>query len=515
MTSLADNSLQILTGWTGLDLTRYGPTVLDFVERRSQELGFSSPTDYLRHAIHLAQDEAGLLLDQIRVHCTWMYRDPEQLDLLAEILREKPADGPVIDIWVAGCASGEDAYSVAMLAHQSRRNVRILATDISPTAIAQAEQGFYNSNQVRHLPASLLPCLLPQGEGFRVLPELRAKIQFSQHNLLTPAPMPPSPDGWAIILCRNVIMYFTPEHVQATLTRLTLALTPGGYLFLGAGEFQIKPPALERVQLGGRFVFMRPRSPTSSGEALRSPPAGYTLPPLPLFNSPSGAAPLSPPGPLPAPRPISAPGLSLPSWVRQSSPTLSPLNQPPGPSRSSTSQPATRTPTRTPSQPPAQSPPSSGQNIPSTLTEDGRLAAALLRRGEPEAALQKLSRYRDRPGLSAEILLLIGMAEHMRGHHADALLPLRQALFFSPQLWPAALYLALSFQQLGRNEDAQQSFERVLRLRNTPRRDSGPILSVLDLDALRADLFALADRQVRSISNRLPTGGTIKRSDRS
>lgn len=143
------------------------------------------------------------------------------------------------------------------------------------------------------------------------------------------------------------------------------------------------------------------------------------------------------------------------------------------------------------------------------------MAAALLRRGEPEAALQKLSRYRDRPGLSAEILLLIGMAEHMRGHHADALLPLRQALFFSPQLWPAALYLALSFQQLGRNEDAQQSFERVLRLRNTPRRDSGPILSVLDLDALRADLFALADRQVRSISNRLPTGGTIKRSDRS
>ena len=86
----------------------------------------------------------------------------------------------------------------------------------------------------------------------------------------------------------------------------------------------------------------------------------------------------------------------------------------------------------------------------------------------------------------------------MRGQPERAIGALNRALFISPDLWPAALYLALCYQAMGNASEAQLAYERVIALRGRRRRDSGPIVTMLNLDSLRSELFALAERQVRA-----------------
>lgn len=148
-------------------------------------------------------------------------------------------DSRRIRVWSAGCATGQEAYSLAIeLRRHSARwagwDISILATDVSSAAVGRAREGLYGQLEIqRGLPiGDMITWFEPEGESWRAKPELRRQLSFATHNLLKPAP----PGRFDIVLCRNVLLYFPPDTRRAVLDRIAAAMPSDGLLFLGAGE---------------------------------------------------------------------------------------------------------------------------------------------------------------------------------------------------------------------------------------------------------------------------------------
>lgn len=518
MSSQNPSALRVISSWTGIDLSQRGPEILRWLEERATALGYSSALAYAEDVAGNDTEEAAQLLDHVAVQYSWLYRDPQQLEVIGDLIRERPIGSPPLEIWVPACANGEDAYSIAMLAHLAQRSVRVLATDINPHAVQQAYQGRFPADAARRLPPSMQAFLEPVSDGMRIANTLRSSILFDVHNLLSPPPMPTLSDGWPLILCRNVLMYFVPEAAQATLHRLAQALEPGGYLLLGAGEFQFEPDELERVRIGERWAHVRPRHAAISNRAVTPPLAARSVPPKLGLPPPSRR----PTPPLPSSFPtgsgqikrISSPTIPVLSASTGSSPSKGSHSHqtPGGPSGSGSGllwgfsgrdvaeDTGPRAAARSGSSVPSVSPPLASSPS-STTRPELRRAAQLLAAGDADGALLALAPVlsgTDPSAHSDELLLLVGMSEYMRGRPERAIPSLNRALFVSPDLWPAALYLALCHQAMDNASEAQLAYERVIALRGRRRRDSGPIVTMLNLDSLRSELFALAERQARA-----------------
>lgn len=161
-------------------------------------------------------------------------------DVLPELERAR-ARTKRLRIWSAACSTGQEAYSLAMLfARDEERwrdwTIEILGTDISHSALGRAREGVYSPFEVlRGLPVNhLLTWFDPViGQGWRIRPVLARCTRFAHHNLLDPAPVG---EPFDLILCRNALLYFTPERRRAVLDRLAEAIAPDGALLLGAGE---------------------------------------------------------------------------------------------------------------------------------------------------------------------------------------------------------------------------------------------------------------------------------------
>lgn len=143
-----------------------------------------------------------------------------------------------LSIWCAGCSTGQEAYSLAMMfaddqARWQRWTVDITATDISEGALAKAKSGFYSQFEIqRGLPVtSMLRWFDQVGQDWRVKRELARYLRFRRHNLLMA-----QTGRFDLILCRNVLLYFSPERRREAFDRLAGSLAPDGYLVLGAGE---------------------------------------------------------------------------------------------------------------------------------------------------------------------------------------------------------------------------------------------------------------------------------------
>jgi SAM-dependent methyltransferase len=192
--------------------------------------------------------------------------------------------------WSAGCASGEEAYSLAatLLAVAAGRPIEVLGTDLSPRALARAAAGTYGRWSRRDAGPMLYPILAP-GEGagadvLRVSGELRRTVRLARHNLLDPPPAPAG--GFDVVLCRNVFVYLRPDAARRVARHLSDALAEGGLLIvgnLGATE-HLDDPALEPTgprELGA--YVRRPASPAVDPRPRRKtretgpPPPGPTL----------------------------------------------------------------------------------------------------------------------------------------------------------------------------------------------------------------------------------------------
>ncbi|PZU07476.1 protein-glutamate O-methyltransferase CheR [Sphingomonas sp.] len=187
----------------------------------------------------LAQDVVEALLN----HETSFFRDitifrsfaAEALPAIAALR----GDTKRLRIWSAGCSTGQEAYSLAIeLRRQAHLwqgwDIPIVATDVSPQAIARAREGLYGQMEIqRGLPiGDMIAWFNPEGESWRAKPELRRVVSFAVHNLIDATPI----GRFDVVLCRNVLLYFPPETRRLVLEHIAAAMTPDGLLFLGAGE---------------------------------------------------------------------------------------------------------------------------------------------------------------------------------------------------------------------------------------------------------------------------------------
>ena len=187
------------------------------------------------------------LLDEVTIQETHFFRNPPQVRalrkyVLPELIDHAGKNGRKLRIWSAGCSTGEEPYSVAMLLRELMPStvgwdVKVIATDISSRALAAARQGVYGSRAVQMASADELARFFqPVPGGHEVRPEIRELVEFRHHNLVT-EPVPFAPDEHVdLILCRNVTIYFGRQTTRALMERLHRCLRDGGYLFLGHSE---------------------------------------------------------------------------------------------------------------------------------------------------------------------------------------------------------------------------------------------------------------------------------------
>jgi chemotaxis protein methyltransferase CheR len=173
---------------------------------------------------------------------TSFFRDMAMFDAMRDnVLPSLRSAGTALKrlrIWSAGCSTGQEAYSLAMMLADDEASwdgwrIDILGTDVSAATVTRARRGAYSQFEIqRGLPVrTMLRCFTQAGDEWVIDPALKQRVRFGAHNLLDPAP-----GRFDLILCRNILMYLQPEARRAVFDRLAVALEPGGVLMLGAGE---------------------------------------------------------------------------------------------------------------------------------------------------------------------------------------------------------------------------------------------------------------------------------------
>ncbi|MEZ4431663.1 MAG: chemotaxis protein CheB [bacterium] len=228
----------------GIDFLAYKrPTLARRLERRMVECGVDRLAAY---AARLTVDEAELdrLFHDLLIGVSSFFRDPDTWRLLAEralpaLFAERPADRP-IRAWVAGCAAGEEAFTVAILLHEAARaagqspdDIKVFATDANPRALAFAGRGLYGADQIAAVPSPLRDrYFVPHDDRWQVSAALRQTVVFARHDLLGDPPF----TQIDLVTCRNLLIYLKTSAQQRVLERLRFALADRGWLLLGSSE---------------------------------------------------------------------------------------------------------------------------------------------------------------------------------------------------------------------------------------------------------------------------------------
>jgi chemotaxis protein methyltransferase CheR len=184
------------------------------------------------------------LIDEVTVNETFFFRQRDELDAIdwrALLDAAADAQSATIRVWVAACSTGEEAYTLAMLASEAlgttEAPVSILATDISTDALRRAREGRYRGRTVRTLDDGMRErYFVPDGDGVAVGEPLRRMVEFRRHNLVNDPVPAPAGRRFDLIACRNVLIYFDGQTVERAIATLERALAPRGMLVLGAAD---------------------------------------------------------------------------------------------------------------------------------------------------------------------------------------------------------------------------------------------------------------------------------------
>ncbi len=352
------------------------------------------------------------LIDEVTIRETFFFRHRSELDAIDwySLIDAARAHGSgVVRVWVAGCASGEEAYTVAILACETfacaSPPVRVLATDIAPTALEQAVAGSYGERAVRTLQAGVRERYFSSVHGLSCVGErLRALVEFRRHNLVRD-PIPPAGEQrFDVILCRNVLIYFDRPTVERVLNGLEGALAPAGLLLLGAADrlsgqsfpvSQVRPGVLGPRASGAHAPRRRALArPSTLVRPSRQNRAGA---------DPEGADPEH-----------STQAVGQPRQARHSRPTLA----------------------------------------------DATQAAD---RGELDLAVTIAQDVLAEDPLDSQAHFIRGVAELARDDARAAVEPLRRALYIDPNFGLAAFKLACAHDTLGELGPARRAYQRTLR----------------------------------------------------
>src|SRR3954454_7792744 len=266
--------LEFLKTQRGFDFTGYKRTTLQRrVAKRMEEVDIAEYRDYLDH-LEVSPDEFTELFNTILINVTGFFRDAPawqylRHEILPQILSDKGDDE--IRIWSAGCASGEEAYSIAMLLVEAlgeeavHERVKVYATDVDEDALNIARHGSYPPKAVDDVPPELRERVFERHDhAYTFRRDLRRALIFGRNDLVQDAPI----SRIDLLLCRNTLMYFTAETQGHILTRLNFALRPSGYLFLGRSEMLLTHGSLfKSLHLKHRIFTKVPRPTMREGLA--------------------------------------------------------------------------------------------------------------------------------------------------------------------------------------------------------------------------------------------------------
>ncbi|MEM9430769.1 MAG: chemotaxis protein CheB [Pseudomonadota bacterium] len=237
--------LRLISSVAEIDFTQYKePTLKRRIARRLSLLGCRNVTEYLELAKKDA-NEVSIIYREFLVGVTNFFRDlPAWKALSANVLPDIFERGDVstpVKIWSVGCSTGEEAYSIAMLCEKYRREnsitreFRVFATDVNENSIKVAKEGIYPQSVAEEIPDEFKEAdfLTFQGGTFTVSQNLRRRVVFAPHNVLTDSPY----INADLIVCRNLLIYLGPDMQGKVVAIFSYALRQNGYLFLGAAEF--------------------------------------------------------------------------------------------------------------------------------------------------------------------------------------------------------------------------------------------------------------------------------------
>ncbi|HEU4428010.1 MAG TPA: chemotaxis protein CheB, partial [Myxococcota bacterium] len=265
----------LLRSQTGHDFAQYKEnTLVRRLQRRMAMHQIESPQEYLRFARENASEIEALFRDLL-IGVTNFFRDPDAFALLEQrvvpsLIANKPA-GAAIRVWVCGCSTGEEAYSIAILLYEHASalktpyKLQVFATDIDRRAIETARAGVFPPNIATDISAERLARYfteLPEG-GYRIVKAIRDLIVFSQQDVLRDPPF----SKIDLISCRNLLIYLNGDAQKKLIALFHFALRPGGWLFLGTSETVGELASLfEAVDRKGKLYSRR-----EDGSAIRPP----------------------------------------------------------------------------------------------------------------------------------------------------------------------------------------------------------------------------------------------------
>ncbi len=278
----------------GHDFSAYKKsTLIRRIQRRMVVTRIGSPQKYLNY-LHHNPGEIEFLFQDLLIGVTSFFRDPESFDLLKkeilpDLLTRRPASEP-FRVWAAGCATGEEVYSIVMLVMECleeigvTKEIQAFGTDLDHSAVEKARDGLYPENIVADVsPGRLQRFFEEEDTSYRVRKEIREPVVFAAHNLLKDPPF----SRLDLLMCRNLLIYLEPKAQKKTLPLFHYALRPGGVLFLGAsetvGEFTDLFTPIHKKWSMYRRVDVSPAL-----QPIVEFPTGGTAPPAPLERAPMG-----------------------------------------------------------------------------------------------------------------------------------------------------------------------------------------------------------------------------------
>ncbi len=250
----------------GIDMSCYSPSfVMRSIRKRVGRSGCADHLSYLK-LLRRSEEETNELLAGLSINVTEFFRDKGAFEawsamVLKPLVSSKATSGGLIRIWSAGCASGQETYTISICVNEVLKKcalgrtpmVTILGTDISEKALAKAKSGLYTNDEVKGVPdRHLAEYFHKRGHMFEVGESMRKGVRFAAENLLDT----PSSKYFDAVVCRNVMIYFSRTMHEKVTMNLHDALTRDGYLMVGKTETLIGAPrnAFEVVDLENRIL---------------------------------------------------------------------------------------------------------------------------------------------------------------------------------------------------------------------------------------------------------------------
>jgi len=270
--------LEFLRDSRGFDFTRYKrSTLARRITKRMRDLDVETYADY-RDRLESDPDEFRALFNTVLINVTGFFRDGDPWDYLRQEVvpdvLEKVGTNDDIRIWSAGCSTGEEAYTIAMVFAEAMglenavSRLKIYGTDLDDEALRDARAGIYPVKALEGLPPDFRErYFVPNGSQFAFVPELRRRVIFGRHDITQDAPI----SGLDLLVCRNTLMYFNLEAQLQIIDRFHFALKPGGCLFLGKAEMLLSDSDRFEATSMRHRVFRR-RAVGDTGPAARLAP---------------------------------------------------------------------------------------------------------------------------------------------------------------------------------------------------------------------------------------------------